>query len=238
MNQNKNTEPKLDALTAARMLENIFEESEVEPNTVPAEALAGFEDLHRSRFLPHRIALAGIILLWILLPVLFIKPSCEISAGVMNDQNLPVYTVSVTTKLPVNKVTASLDGEPLQVYTKDSRTYAVNPDHNGTMEVKVTAANRQTSVSEVAVKEVDDQSPVLTESRIDESRVFLLVGDDGTGVDFESIYAVGEESGKIILPESVDPGKAVVVFLIPEERYDIFVPDMRGNVLHLSMERQ
>ena len=155
--------------------ENIFEESEVEPNTVPAEALAGFEDLHRSRFLPHRIALAGIILLWILVPVLFIKSSCEISAGVMNDQNLPVYTVSVTTKLPVNKVTASLDGEPLQVYTKDSRTYAVNPDHNGTMEVKVTAANRQTSVSEVAVKEVDDQSPVLTESRIEQTCDGLFV---------------------------------------------------------------
>ena len=236
MDTKMNTEPKLDALTATLMLENIFEENDMTPNTVPVEALAGFEDFRPRRFLLQRVILIGILIAWILVPVLFFKPAYEISQVSMNEQNLPVYTIQISTHLPVQEVTADLEGEDVQIYAKDSRTYAVEPKRNGMLNISVTSINRQTSYRTVEVKEVDETGPKLISSRIDDTRVYLKMAENGTGVAYENIYAVGSVSGQIILPLTYDKETGTIMFELPRERCDVYIPDKRGNALHLSME--
>lgn len=233
-----NIEPKIDALTATKMLEDIFDESNVTPNTVPVEALAGYDDFERARFLPQRILLIAVIILWLLLPLMFFAPKYEISQVRMNEQNLPVYTVEVTSHMPVRAVEALLNGESIQIYAKDSKTYAVEPSSNGTLEIRVTALNKQTTVRSVEVTAVDDMGPKLVSSRMDDSRVYLQMAENGTGINYESIYAIGAESGDIVRPESYNKETGTIVFQFPKERMDIYIPDKRGNALHLSMQMQ
>lgn len=229
-------EPTLDALTASRVLETVFEETNTSMSTIPAEALAGYPEFQRQRFLPQRLTLIGILILWLLLPILFFAPKYEIGEVTMNEQNLPVYTIDVTSRLPVRTVEVQMDGEPVQLYEKDAKTFAVEPRHNGVMEIRVTAVNRQTTMRSVQVTGVDDVGPKLLTSRIDESRVYLQMAENGTGIAYENVYAQGRTSGDIVVPESYDRQTGTIIFELPKEIWDVYIPDNRGNALHLSME--
>ena len=78
MDRNNVNEPKLDALTATRILEDVFEEAGAATNSLPVEALAGYPEFERQRFLPQRILLMVLLILWVLLPIFFITPKCDI----------------------------------------------------------------------------------------------------------------------------------------------------------------
>ncbi len=236
MDKKTNMEPKLDALTATRVLENVFEESNIALNTIPAEALAGYPEFRRQSFLPQRLILIAILILWLLAPILFFSPKFDIGEVRMNEQNLPVYTIEVTSLLPVRTVEVQMNGEPVQLYEKDSKTFAVEPASNGTMDIRVTSVNRQTRTRSVEVSAVDDVGPKLISSRIDDSRVYLQMAENGTGVAYENIYAQGRSSGQIVTPESYDKESGTIIFKLPSEVWDVYIPDNRGNALHLSME--
>ena len=238
MENNFNTEPKLDALTATQVLENVFEETGMIPSSIPAEALAGYRERQKKRFIPQTIALIIILILWLLTPLLFVVPKYSIGQVHMNEQNLPVYTIEVDSFLPVRTVEVSLNGEPLQLFEKGSKTFAVEPNQNGSMEIRVTAVNRQTTVRSVEVTEVDDMGPKLLSSRMDDSRVYLQMAENGTGVAYDNVYAQARSSGEIILPESIDRETGTIIFNLPGEVWDVYIPDNRGNALHLSMVMQ
>ena len=231
-----NNEPKLDALTATRVLENVFEESDVALNTIPAVALAGFPQFKRQGFTAQRAIMIVILILWLLIPILFFSPKFDIGEVQMNEQNLPVYTIEVTSMLPVLTVDVQMDGESVQLFKKDAKTFAVEPSRNGVMDIRVTAVNRQTTTRSVAVSGVDDVGPKLLSSRMDDSRVYLQMAENGTGVSYENIYAQGRTSGEIVKPESIDRENGTIIFKLPKEKWDVYIPDNRGNALHLSME--
>ena len=234
-----NNEPKIDALTATKVLADVFDEIDAQPNTIPVEALAGYQDFKRKRFIPQQILLIFIIVLWLLVPLFFIPPKYEIQQVSMNDQNLPVYTVKVDSFLPVRQVEAALNGEPIQVYAKDSKTYAVEPSQNGRMEIKATGINRQITTRSVDVTEVDDMGPKLISSEIDNEHIYLQMAENGTGVAYENIYAVGQKTGEIVTPEQYDKENGTIIFLIPEKgKCVVYIPDKRGNALHLSIEME
>ena len=64
--------PKLDTQTAEKMLEEIFAECGVKPNSVPMEALSAYTVYRKERFYLQRGILIGILVLFFLLPFLFI----------------------------------------------------------------------------------------------------------------------------------------------------------------------
>ena len=226
----------MDALTATRILEDIFEEAGVAPNTVPAEALSGYQDFKRQRFLPQRIILIVILVLWLLIPVFFITPDMNITQVSRNDQNLPVYTVEAESLLPVKNVEALLNGEDITIYAKDSKTYAVEPSKNGKLEIHVTAANNQTAVRSLEVSNVDDMVPKLVSTDIEGNKVFLQMAENGTGVAYENIYAVAQGSNDFAQPVEYDRETGAIAFELTEGKWDIYIPDKRGNALHLSAE--
>ena len=191
MDHNMNTEPKLDALTATNILENIFEEAEAAPSTIPVEALAAHQNLRRSRFGLQRAVLVVVIILWLLLPLLFLTPKYSVSEPQMNDRDEPVYTVEMESFLPVRTMKAYINGKPLQLYEKDSKTFAVEPGENGTMEILITAVNRQTTVSEVEVTAVKE---------FDETGVVDLGDDDVPLAGFDPAIINGDRDGDIHIP--------------------------------------
>ena len=95
MDQSNIPEPKMDALAATRMLENIFEESNVSANTVPASALADHQSLHRKKYFGLRVLLIIVMVIWLLVPILFLKPDFSLRT-VMNSPNVIGLSVYIT----------------------------------------------------------------------------------------------------------------------------------------------
>ena len=84
------------------------------------------------------------------------------------------------------------------------------------------------------MRDVDSAAPRLTGSRIGEDTVQLTVRDDGIGVDFREILAVGS-SGARIPPLRWDAETGEILFPYPEEDWEVYLPDHIGNTLHLAL---
>ena len=79
MSEKNEKDLKLDALAATKLLENVFEECDVEPNTVPMEALSAYSGYRKERFFLQRLILVIAIVLFLMLPFLFISPDYKVS---------------------------------------------------------------------------------------------------------------------------------------------------------------
>ena len=107
----KSSMPQLDPETASRILEQTFEANEMEKNTIPLEVLASYSNYRRERFSLQRMLLIVIMLLFVLLPLLFIPASFTIGEDptVGRDYN-PVYALQVDSFMLVDRVNATIDG--------------------------------------------------------------------------------------------------------------------------------
>ena len=228
---------KPDAGTIMEILETIFETCGQEPNTVPMEALASYAVYRKERFsLQRGILIAGLVV-FLLLPMLFLLPEYEVHGTDQGERGLPVYTIEVRSLLPVGRVTARLRSCSLPVYEAGAKEFTVEPTRNGTMTVSVELINRQGVRKEVSVQNVDAKGPELTGSEIQEGTLLLRFTDAGIGVDYREIYAVGT-SGTVYYPSETNEETGEVLFLYPEEDWDVYVPDHIGNTLHLALTLQ
>ena len=222
------------AAEVTEILENVFEACGQEPNTVPMEALASYAVYRRERFsLQKGVLIAGLIL-FLLLPLLFLLPDFEVQGIDEGERGLPVYTIEVYSLLPVGKVNVRLNTHALPVYEAAAREYTVEPTRNGTMHVYVELVNRQSLQKNVTVRNVDASGPELNGSEIGEETLLLRVSDAGIGVDYREIVAVGA-SGTVYHPLETDEAKGEVLFVYPEEDWDVYIPDHIGNTLHLAL---
>ena len=230
----RRTQPELDAVTAAVILNEVFDSCDRKPNTIPTEALSSYALYRKERFSLQRGVLAGALTLFLLAPLLFVLPRFEVSREAKGERGLPVYTVEVHSALPVGSVTAKQRSRSLPVYEADRRRFTVEPTRNGTMTVRVELFNRQAVQSNVEVSEVDAEGPRLEDSRIGSETVLLVVRDAGIGVNYRKITAIGQ-SGATYAPISANEAKGEVLFPYPEEDWDVYIPDYIGNTLHLAL---
>ena len=63
----------MDAGQAAEVLHNVFEECGIKPNSVPMEALTAYSVYRSERFHLQRGVLAAVLILFFLLPFLFVR---------------------------------------------------------------------------------------------------------------------------------------------------------------------
>ena len=231
-NEKTNSSPSLDMRTADQMLQNVFDVCGVESNTIPLEVLSSYSNYRRERFALQKILLILMMVLFALLPILFIPPSYSVDLAAKSSVDQE-YGISVDSFLPVSYVTASLNGQNVPVYHTGEKDYAVIPDQNGLLEIKVALINRQYITREVAITGIDTEHPAVTTHAVAEGKVFLYVTDEDSGVDYEGIYALtltGEE-----LRPDYDEVHGYFSFDYPEDSLYIYVPDHAGNQLHLIL---
>lgn len=108
----KKTAPALSEALADRMLENIFDACQAEPNTIPLKTLISYTRYRRERFSFQKILLVVILLLFCLLPLLFLYPGVSLQLQPTDTPWLPTYRIDVDTLLPVSSVYAEVDGSP------------------------------------------------------------------------------------------------------------------------------
>lgn len=217
---------------ADQMLQNIFEACNVEPNTIRLEDLETYSNYRRDRFALRKILIRIILVLFLLVPVLFISP--KIVAVQQTADQSPTYNVSVESVLPVLSVKASINGKDVPVYEKQRRVYTLEPGEEGTMNVTVTILNHQYIQKKIKVTAVDNITPNVVSSSRKGDSLHLYVTDNASGVDYDLVYAT-TRSGMKTKPLSIDEKKGLVIFKYPSESVNIFVPDKAGNQLQLLL---
>ena len=228
----KAPEASIDLETAGKILENVFEKSQVEPNSVPLEVLTSYSSYRKERFALQRTALIVIMVLFLLLPMLFIAPSFTLEEPEDEYNSSPVYTVTVDNVLPIARVTASIDGHNVPVYEVDSHVYSIEPAINGRMTVTVTLFNQQTMTKYVDVGNVDTEAPVLVSNDSDNENIYLNLSDADSGINFDDIKAV-DSKGNTIAPIYCDESVGRVGFTYPEDSMNVYISDYAGNTLQL-----
>lgn len=234
MRQLGNTSPKLDKLEAAKILENIFDECEVEQNTVPMEELTSYSNYRKESFTLQRIILIVALVCFILLPFLFIEPRFRVQFEEKGERGLPVYTIDVETHLPVAKVLAVQNGYRLPVYEVNPHCYTVEPTSNGTVDLTVELFNRQSKSQKLVSQHEDTEEPYLTAFSKEEDGSYIYIADDGSGIAYEEIYAV-LLSGEQIKPDAYDSEKGYIYFSEDLKGAEIYVYDNYKNLLCIKL---
>lgn len=230
----KKTAPALSEALADRMLENIFDACQAEPNTIPLKTLISYTRYRRERFSFQKILLVVILLLFCLLPLLFLYPGVSLQLQPTDTPWLPTYRIDVDTLLPVSSVYAEVDGARLLVAAAGENTYSVEPRANGTLSVTVTLINNQYQTVTVPVSDVDTEAPACSSHSQKDGKVWLTLEDSDSGVDYSSITAL-DQDGRQAAPLQVDEAGQTAVFSCPEHFLDVCVPDRAGNTLHLRI---
>ena len=228
----KSSEPALDPQIAAEILKQVFEECGREPNTIPIEVLTSYRNYRRERYSLQKSALIVILLLFFMLPLLFVMPAFSLALSANSEPGRPVYHIRVDTFLPILRVTAAIDGHNVSVSETGRGMYSIEPARNGIMTVTVTLANRQYLTRDILVDSVDREAPRLVSSQQEKRQVCLYLDDKDSGIDYDGIHAIHED-GTRTEPVSYDSKAGCVVFACPDTAMTVYIPDMAGNRLQL-----
>ena len=82
------------------------------------------------------------------------------------------------------------------------------------------------------VSGIDNESPYLVSNETVGDFLHLKVADDGLGIDYDKIYAE-TLSGTVIKPYSIKKSTGEIIFEIPDESMNIYIPDVKENTLQL-----
>lgn len=226
--------PKLSADAASKLLANVFDACEQEPNTIPLEKLASYSEYRRERYSLQKTVTLIVLIVFLLLPLCFLVPKFDVVNVTESAAGYPVYEIQVRGRMPVSLVAASIDSHSFPVYETGNRTYSIEPTIDGPLKVKVTFINRQYTVKEYLVSGIDVDAPVLQDISKADGYLYLTVTDgEGLGIDYSAIKADLTSSGETIYPISYDESTGNVVFKYPFESMSVSIPDKKGNTLQL-----
>ena len=234
MKKNIQAEPTLSQEAAGQMLNNVFEACDFEPNRVPIEVLQSYSHYRRERNILQKAIIVLVVLLFLMLPVLFITANVEISWVEGTPPGSPIVQVLAKSVIPVESVVATMGDYTLEVYQVSEGIYQIHPNANGTLLVTVTLANKQFTEHTVEVLGVDVDPPELMGSTLANGELEIFFHDEVSSINFETIYAV-DSKGKVVYPLRHDEGSVSVTFAYPEDYLNIFVSDNCGNTLQLVL---
>ena len=235
--RNKEQDPILSQEVAGQMLNNVFEACEFEANRVPLEVLQSYSHYRRERNILQKCIIILVVLLFLMLPVLFITANVEISCVEGTPPGSPIVQVSARSIIPVESITATMGDYTLEVYQVDEGIYRIHPSTNGTLLVTVTLVNKQFTEHLIEVTGVDVDPPTLAGSQLVDGELEIFFTDNMSSINFETIYAV-DSKGKVVYPMTHDEGSMSVTFAYPEDYLNIFVADTCGNILQLVLTTQ
>ena len=232
--RNNNQDPVLSEEAAGQMLSNVFEACDFEANRVPLEVLQSYSHYRRERNILQKCIIILVVLLFLMLPVLFITANVQISWVEGTPPGSPIVEVLAKSVIPVESITATMDEYTLEVYQVADGVYRIHPSANGTLLVTVTLANKQFTEHLVEVTGVDVEPPSLMGSQLVDGKLEIFFSDDISSIDFAAIYAVDSKGNKVY-PLTHDEGSMSVTFAYPDDYLNIFVADTCGNILQLVL---
>lgn len=222
---------------ANQMLDNVFSACGQEPNTVSLEVLVSYSNYRKERFIMQRGLIAAVLILFLLLPVLFITATMIITVRNPEQPYNPEYSVNVDGNMPIASLNAVIDGRPVTVTETGRREYLLQPTRNGIMVVTVTLINKQMTTAQISVSAVDMAQPFLTGTEFDDDFFYLFVEDGESGIDYASVRGIYED-GEACRGIESDPETKCITIPYPERVLNLIIPDCGGNELKITLRPQ
>jgi len=224
--------PALSQEMASQILANVFEAGEREPSKVPLEVLSSYVVYRKDRYGLQKTILMIVMLLFCTLPLFFYLPEVSVTRITDDSAAYPIYEMKVDTILPVLRVKALVNGRNTAVYETGEETYQIQPSENGDMDLEITLWNRQSIALTENVDGIDVKAPYLVSDNSDNGLLHLFVCDDGSGIDYASIYAE-TETGFRFEPIETDAQTGEIIFEMPKSSVNVFIKDYKDNTLQL-----
>lgn len=219
--------PELDTQTANQLLNNVFAACDMEPSVVPVEVLESWGNYKRHGFDFGRTVSHIFLFILILLPLMFFRPSIVAERTNVKSTTNAVYDIHIKTLLPLQAVSATLNGNPIQLQEESSKEFKAEITDNGTLKIKAVSFNGQVTTRSYTVVHLDKDKPILKNSYSRDGYVYLEVIDTYSGIDYQNI------SG--LTPEHFDTDTGIIAFPIPAEPTTVTIPDNAGNELVLLL---
>lgn len=217
--------PPLDAQTANQLLSNVFEACDMEPSSIPVEVLESWGNYKKPAFDLGKMISYIFVILLILLPLLFFHPNISAKRVNVESAKDASYDITVQTLLPVDNVSAELDGEPVALIEKGAKEYTTTLTKNGTLTITATTFNGQKTTRTYEVTHLDTDKPQFIQSYTKDNLVYLVVQDTFSGINYAGITG--------LTPVSYDENTGTIVFQIPDSPQSVTIPDNAGNELTL-----
>ena len=233
-NFNNNKDMKLDPQVASQMLSSIFDACAIEQNSVPLEVLTSYSNYRKERFLAQKVILAVVMILFFLLPILFVTPKFSLTQVEGEIPGSPYVELVATHLVPMDKIEASIDGTKMPVYEIANGSYQVVPNKNGQLDVTITLINDQHTTKSIEITDVDTTSPILISSEQEDGFLTIYFEENSGMLDYENIFAQTAD-GTISKPISYDEKALSVTVRYPEEALNIFVSDRSENTLQIAV---
>lgn len=226
--------PELSADIASLLLNNVFAECDIIPNSIPLETLESWGNYKRTEFRLGRVISYTILVILVLIPLFFFKPTIIAQRTQVDSSTAAVYEIQVKTLLPVDGVVATLDGDPLTLEKVNSRSYLTSIKQNGRLEIKATALNGQYSVKFYDVAHLDMDKPAFVKSYTENGMIYLILKDTYSGINYDTVEALDDNQGKVD-PSSVDKKTGTIVFRVPTTPITVSISDNAGNTLQILL---
>lgn len=226
--------PPLDSMTANQLLNNVFVACDRPLSKIPVETLEEWGNYKSHDFRICRRSTYVILAVLILLPLMFFHPTIIADRTNVNLSEAATFEVSIKSLLPVDGLSATLDGVPLDTERVDSKHYYVTVSENGTLKIRAVSINGQVTENTYEVTHIDTDKPQLSNYYIEGDHVCLVVLDTYSGVDYSNISAKTAD-GDAVEPVSVDQASGTIVFDIPSQPVTVLIPDMSGNTLEILL---
>ena len=155
------------------------------------------------------------------------QPDFEVTVDDPGDYQHANVTVLVKSALPKKEFFVLLDTDEIEL-EQDGKKYTATIDRNGTLTVSMTLFNGMCKTEYENISCIDDAPPIITEADATTGYVSFYVDDTGSGVDYDSIYAV-DDDGKEISPSLIDKGEDEVVFNYTTASIEVHVSDKAGH---------
>lgn len=217
-----------------QVLYNVLASCGRPPNLIPVSNLTAWANCTRRRFLVPRVLCALVLLLLLLLPLEYVRPTLSVTR-VGGDYSEAVYDVSVRNPLSTVSVSFALDGEPLRCEPLSSSLYRVRIERNGLLSASALSINGQAARADVDVYFIDTDRPELVGSSYDDAYIYIEVMDSYSGVDLDQISCLSSGAPYPFDVALGDDGVCRLTLPRSDLSLDIIVPDLVGNILQLSV---
>ncbi len=219
--------PELDVQTANRILNNVFAACSMEPSSIPVETLEAWGNYRKPKFQMARNISYLFLMALMLLPLLFVRPIVIVERTDVEAAKNAVYCIRVKSLMPMQTVSATLNGIPVDLEKSDSKDYAAEVQENGIFTVKAVSLNGQVTLKTYEISYLDTEKPVLADYDTKDGLLYLVVHDRFSGIDYDNITGLA--------PVSYDEKAETIIFEMPKETVNLTIPDKAGNALTLLL---
>ncbi|MCF0142585.1 MAG: hypothetical protein HUJ75_04335 [Parasporobacterium sp.] len=208
---------------------NGFEQADV-----PMRTMVAYNEHCKNRSTVLQVLAIIAVVIVFLVPLWFLNPTIVLTKTEEQGSWGDVFILEVDSLFPVDKVTATVGDQDVQVNVIGNSIYRLAPSASGTMKVNVKLISAGTASTEAEVTQADRHAPKVENYEYDSAskRLTIWYNDEMSGVNGAASYAKIAD-GTSVAPTDYNDEEGWIVFTDLVTGDNLYLFDKAGNSIHL-----